>query len=227
MVTPNGSSRCKLKELDYEYDQGSRSNPTSPEFHNSCLTECRDYIIKDVTRRLREELMRDLDRDFGIVEESLKITVSNRVPRLLDDAFKAFQRQRHRPGPGLSRPDQPTDPQTNLPGQDVTVPDEPRDTGDEDSEFSITQELFGQDGKLSSVGFGFETIDPFTFLEEPDVSFNHSSGLMGNLLQHSAGPSGSGGENDMHQEGQQLSDSGYVGSSPHTQSPEQQRRDIP
>jgi hypothetical protein len=164
--------------------------------------------------------MRDLDRDFGIVEESLKITVSTRIPQLLDDAFKAFQVQRD--GPGPSRPDPSTDP----PEQDVTIPDKLRDTGNEDSEFSIAQALFGQDGELSSVGFGFGTTDPFSFLDEPDISFDYSSGLIGNLLQHSAEPSGSKEESDTQQEGQKLSDSGYVGSSSHAQSPEQQRRDV-
>jgi len=66
-------------------------------------------------------------------------------------------------------------------------------------------------------------MDPFTLLGDPDLSFDHSGGLMGNLLQYSARPSGTNGTPLGYQK---LPDLGYIGSNSRTQSPGQPQQNI-
>ena len=69
--------------LDYEYD-------TQHTDENS-LTECEQYILREVPPRLRRKLGPKLDRDLSIVEEGLKREAIDCVKDLLIEAFREFR----------------------------------------------------------------------------------------------------------------------------------------
>ncbi|KAI0012559.1 hypothetical protein F4779DRAFT_625873 [Xylariaceae sp. FL0662B] len=72
----------------YDYDQfGNIMGPSSQNY----LTECEEYVLREVPPRLRQILRPELDRDLNIIEESLKIRAINCVKTLLTETFREFR----------------------------------------------------------------------------------------------------------------------------------------
>ncbi|KAI1085070.1 hypothetical protein F5B20DRAFT_520893 [Whalleya microplaca] len=71
----------------YDYDRLASVGPDSQNY----LTECEEYILREVPPRLRQILRPELDRDLNIIEESLKIRAIDCVKTLLEDTFREFR----------------------------------------------------------------------------------------------------------------------------------------
>ncbi|KAM7189588.1 hypothetical protein V8F33_009956 [Rhypophila sp. PSN 637] len=60
----------------------------------SSLSECEEYIVKEVPLRLRQILGPELDRDLSIVEEGLKRKAIDSLKTLLVEAFREFRQSK-------------------------------------------------------------------------------------------------------------------------------------
>ncbi|KAI0974137.1 hypothetical protein F4678DRAFT_424730 [Xylaria arbuscula] len=99
----------------YDYDQVASSTARSHE----TLTECEEFVLREIPLRLRKILTLEFDRDFGIIEQSLKVRAIEHTKTLIASLFQEFRNLRQKdvtpamtlrpgesqdpPGPSLSQ----------------------------------------------------------------------------------------------------------------------------
>ncbi|OTA93975.1 hypothetical protein M434DRAFT_282610 [Hypoxylon sp. CO27-5] len=76
----------------YDYDSPSSETQNLPD----SLTECEEYILRELPPRLRQSLRPEFDREFHIIEESLKLKAIDHVKMLLKEAFHEFRQVQQR-----------------------------------------------------------------------------------------------------------------------------------
>ncbi|KAI1302012.1 hypothetical protein F5Y03DRAFT_215068 [Xylaria venustula] len=96
----------------YEYDQLASSATRSHE----TLTECEEFVLREIPLRLRKLLTLEFDRDFEIIEQSLRVRAIEHTKTLIASLFQEFRNLRQQdaapamtlqpgdhPGPSLSQ----------------------------------------------------------------------------------------------------------------------------
>ncbi|KAI1284140.1 hypothetical protein F5Y07DRAFT_385663 [Xylaria sp. FL0933] len=93
------------------YEYGQLASPTT--HSNGTLTECEEFVLREIPLRLRKILTPEFDRDFQILEQSLKARAIEHTKTIIAGLFQEF-RKLHQHGTVPTTTSEPSEPQGHI-----------------------------------------------------------------------------------------------------------------
>ncbi|KAI0431691.1 hypothetical protein F5Y09DRAFT_340390 [Xylaria sp. FL1042] len=139
------------------YEYGTHSN--------SSLTECEEFVLREIPLRLRQILTPEFDRDFQILEQSLKARAIEHTKTIIAGLFQEFRKLHHHGAVSTTLTPEPSESQSHTGPSSLSQAQQPSwfDSPENNMDFLDAADL--------DIDFSFadESLSPFRPIQLQDI----------------------------------------------------------